>query len=745
VVGDVVGGYHPHSNDAIYESVVKLAQKFYMIKPLIEGQGNFGSIDGDSPAAMRYTEVKMSKYGEVLLRDIDKNTVDFKPNYDGTKQEPCLIPTPLPNLLINGSVGIAVGVSTSVPPHNIKEVVDALVHLIDHPDADVDELMEYVKAPDVPTGGCISNLEGLREGYRTGKGSFIIRARHKFDGDKIVFTEVPYQVIKSDLVKQISDNIKSGNIDAYSVRDESGRSGMSIVIRPKAQKEIVLNQIHQNTDTQINYRIYLFALDAKKGEPKLFNLKGLLEEFLWFREEILLRKTYYEIDSIRKRMHILIGYLVALDNIDIIIDKIRDSQDTDEARRFLSSKNWDCKSMKEYLLTLGIESDGTHKFSEEQIKAILELKLSNLVKMERGKLEKELDNLREKSVFNNKLLSDREERKTLIKNDLLDLSRKFDNGRMSEIDFSYTGKKLEKELILKENIVIMLGNDGYVRRINEELYKSQKRGGTGRGTTVEGENKVIFANTHDRILLFSNKGKVYSLNAYELPIGQHNTKGRALVNLIDLENDEKINNIIAMDETNDSLLFVSSNGKVRRNDRSQFESIRNNGKKYMEDGENLIAVLPCKESDFLFLATGEGMAIRTQIDQFRVFSSRNSEGVTGCRLEDGDSVVSAFICSNPEDLILTVSENGMGKITPLKDYRLTNRGAKGVINMKNKSPVVKSILVSEKSDVIVLTQKGNSIRLGMGEIRVSGRNTSGVKLCKMTSDKVVDVINVVSD
>jgi DNA gyrase subunit A len=740
VVGDVVGGYHPHSNDAIYESVVKLTQKFFMRYPLIEGQGNFGSIDGDPAAAMRYTEVKMSKFGEMLLRDIDKNTIDFKPNYDATKQEPCMIPTPLPNLLLNGSIGIAVGVSTSIPPHNIKEVAAALVHLIDNPEAE--DLMDFIKAPDMPTGGCISNLEGLREGYNTGKGSFIIRARHKFEEDKIVFTEVPYQVIKSDLVKQISDNIKAGNIDAYSVRDESGRNGIRVVVRPKAQKEIVLNQIHQNTNTQVNYRIYLFALDARRGEPRLFTLKGLLEEFLWFREEILLRKTYYEIDNIRKRMHISIGYLVALDNIDIIIEKIKDSHDTDEAKRFLLSKEWNCNSMKDYLSSLGIDSDGKHKFSDEQIKAILELKLSNLVKMERGKIEKELDNLRDKLLYSNKILSDKEERKLIIKNDLLDLAKRFDNGRMSEIDFSYTGKKLEKDLILKENIVIMLGNDGYVRRINEELYKTQRRGGTGRGTTGEGENKVIFANTHDKILLFSNKGKVYSLNSYEIPTGQHNTKGRALVNLIDLENDEKINNIIVVKEENDSLIFVSSNGKVRRNDRSQFENIRNNGKKYMEDGENLVAVLPCKDSDFLFLATECGMAVRTEVANFRVFNSRNSDGVIGCKLEEKDRVVSAFIASNPEDLILTVSENGMGKITPLKDYRLTNRGAKGVINMKNKSPVMKSIIVTGGTDIIVLTQKGNSIRLNMKEIRVSSRNTVGVKLCKIANDKIADVISV---
>ncbi|GAA7421255.1 DNA topoisomerase (ATP-hydrolyzing) subunit A [Helicobacter pylori] len=735
IVGDVIGKYHPHGDNAVYGALVRMAQDFSMRLGLVDGQGNFGSIDGDNAAAMRYTEARMTKASEEILRDIDKDTIDFMPNYDDTLKEPDILPSRLPNLLVNGANGIAVGMATSIPPHRIDEIIDALVHVLENPNADLNEILEFVKGPDFPTGGIIYGKAGIIEAYKTGRGRVKVRAKVHVEKTKnkeiIVLDEMPFQTNKAKLVEQISDLAREKQIEGISeVRDESDREGIRVVVELKrdAMSEIVLNHLYKLTTMETTFSIILLAIYNK--EPKIFTLLELLHLFLNHRKTIIIRRTIFELEKAKARAHILEGYLIALDNIDEIVQLIKTSQSPEAAKNAL---------MERFIL------------SEIQSKAILEMRLQRLTGLERDKIKEEYQNLLELIGDLNGILKSEDRLNEVVKTELLEVKEQFSSQRRTEIQESYENIDIE-DLIANEPMVVSMSYKGYVKRVDLKVYERQNRGGKGKisGNTYEDDfiENFFVANTHDILLFITNKGQLYHLKVYKIPEASRIAMGKAVVNLISLAPDEKIMATLSTkDFSNErSLAFFTKNGVVKRTNLSEFGSNRSySGIKaiVLDEGDELVsAKIVDKNSKHLLIASYLGIFIKFPLENVREIG-RTARGVRGIRLKENDFVVGAVVVSDDNNKLLSVSENGLGKQTLAEAYREQSRGGKGIIGMKltqKTGNLVSVISVDDENlDLMILTASAKMIRVSIKDIReTTGRKTSGVKLID-TADKVVYV------
>ncbi|GAA9405701.1 DNA topoisomerase (ATP-hydrolyzing) subunit A [Helicobacter pylori] len=733
IVGDVIGKYHPHGDKAVYDALVRMAQDFSMRLELVDGQGNFGSIDGDNAAAMRYTEARMTKASEEILRDIDKDTIDFVPNYDDTLKEPDILPSRLPNLLVNGANGIAVGMATSIPPHRIDEIIDALVHVLENPNARLDEILEFVKGPDFPTGGIIYGKAGIIEAYKTGRGRVKVRAKVHVEKTKnkeiIVLDEMPFQTNKAKLVEQISDLAREKQIEGISeVRDESDREGIRVVIELKrdAMSEIVLNHLYKLTTMETTFSIILLAIYNK--EPKIFTLLELLRLFLNHRKTIIIRRTIFELEKAKARAHILEGYLIALDNIDEIVRLIKTSQSPEAAKNAL---------MERFTL------------SEIQSKAILEMRLQRLTGLERDKIKEEYQNLLELISDLNGILKSEDRLNEVVKTELLEVKEQFSSQRCTEIQEAYENIDIE-DLIANEPMVVSMSYKGYVKRVDLKAYERQNRGGKGKlsGNTYEDDfiENFFVANTHDILLFITNKGQLYHLKVYKIPEASRIAMGKAVVNLISLAPDEKIMATLSTKDFSDerSLAFFTKNGVVKRTNLSEFGSNRSySGIRaiVLDEGDELVsAKIVDKNAKHLLIASYLGIFIKFPLEDVREIG-RTTRGVIGIRLNENDFVVGAVVISDDDNKLLSVSENGLGKQTLAEAYREQSRGGKGIIGMKltqKTGNLVSVISVDDENlDLMILTASAKMIRVSIKDIKETiGRNTSGVKLID-TTDKVV--------
>ncbi|MFP5952135.1 DNA topoisomerase (ATP-hydrolyzing) subunit A [Helicobacter pylori] len=733
IVGDVIGKYHPHGDKAVYDALVRMAQDFSMRLELVDGQGNFGSIDGDNAAAMRYTEARMTKASEEILRDIDKDTIDFVPNYDDTLKEPDILPSRLPNLLVNGANGIAVGMATSIPPHRMDEIIDALAHVLENPNAELDEILEFVKGPDFPTGGIIYGKAGIVEAYKTGRGRVKVRAKVHVEKTKnkeiIVLDEMPFQTNKAKLVEQISDLAREKQIEGISeVRDESDREGIRVVIELKrdAMSEIVLNHLYKLTTMETTFSIILLAIYNK--EPKIFTLLELLRLFLNHRKTIIIRRTIFELEKAKARAHILEGYLIALDNIDEIVQLIKTSQSPETAKNAL---------MERFTL------------SEIQSKAILEMRLQRLTGLERDKIKEEYQNLLELIDDLNGILKSEDRLNEVVKTELLEVKEQFSSPRRTEIQESYENIDIE-DLIANEPMVVSMSYKGYVKRVDLKVYEKQNRGGKGKlsGSTYEDDfiENFFVANTHDILLFITNKGQLYHLKVYKIPEASRIAMGKAVVNLISLAPDEKIMATLSTKDFSDerSLAFFTKNGVVKRTNLSEFGSNRSCGVRaiVLDEGDELVgAKVVDKNAKHLLIASHLGIFIKFPLEDVREMG-RNARGVIGIKLNENDFVVGAVVISGDGNKLLSVSENGLGKQTLAEAYREQSRGGKGVIGMKltqKTGNLVGVISVDDENlDLMILTASAKMIRVSIKDIRETGRNASGVKLIN-TADKVMYV------
>ena len=771
VVGDVMGNYHPHGDTAIYDSMVRMAQDFSMRLMLVDGQGNFGSVDGDPPAAMRYTESRLAKSSESLLRDIDKDTIDFIPNYDESQSEPSVLPAEFPNMLVNGAGGIAVGMATNIPPHNPGEVVRACKALIDNPELSLEELMEIIPGPDFPTAALIMGRSGIREAFKSGRGSIIMRSRAEIiqtgknaDREMIVITEIPFQVNKALVLEKIGELIRDKTIEGISdLRDESDRNGMRIVIEIKRdiQGDVVLNQLWRHTRLQTSFPVNMLALD--RGQPKQLGLIEILRAFIDFRFEVVIRRTKFLLNKARNRAHILAGLMVAITSIDEIIELIKSSADPESARNQLCSKTWPAKEVEAFIKLIDDPNhqivDNNYTLSVTQAKAILELRLQRLTGMERNKLEKETEELSEQINKYLIILSDKNKLTNLIQTELDEVLSRIDDPRRTEINDSAVDHD-DEDLIQKEDMVVTVSHRGYIKRVSLSTYKAQRRGGKGRaGMKMRDEDTVtslFVTNTHTPILFFTSSGMVYQLKCYKLPESAPQALGKPMINLLPIDQDENIHTVMPMPEDEETwqnlqIIFATKNGNIRRNQLSDFTNIRQNGKIAMKlnDEDELVSVIPCGDKDNILLATRLGKAIRFDVHDVRVFVGRGSSGVRGIRLKPNDFVVSMSLIPNLENrFILSVTENGFGKRTPIDDYRMTNRGGQGVANIEcsaRNGPVVASYVASEDDQIMLVTNSGKLIRIrvhgGEGDsIRVAGRKTQGVRLFDVEEgEKVVSV------
>ncbi|WP_187943725.1 DNA topoisomerase (ATP-hydrolyzing) subunit A [Helicobacter pylori] len=734
IVGDVIGKYHPHGDNAVYDALVRMAQDFSMRLELVDGQGNFGSIDGDNAAAMRYTEARMTKASEEILRDIDKDTIDFVPNYDDTLKEPDILPSRLPNLLVNGANGIAVGMATSIPPHRIDEIIDALVHVLENPNAELDEILEFVKGPDFPTGGIIYGKAGIIEAYKTGRGRVKVRAKVHVEKTKnkeiIVLDEMPFQTNKAKLVEQISDLAREKQIEGISeVRDESDREGIRVVIELKrdAMSEIVLNHLYKLTTMETTFSIILLAIYNK--EPKIFTLLELLRLFLNHRKTIIIRRTIFELEKAKARAHILEGYLIALDNIDEIVQLIKTSPSPEAAKNAL---------MERFTL------------SEIQSKAILEMRLQRLTGLERDKIKEEYQNLLELIDDLNGILKSEERLNEVVKTELLEVKEQFSSPRRTEIQESYESIDTE-DLIANEPMVVSMSYKGYVKRVDLKVYEKQNRGGKGKlsGSTYEDDfiENFFVANTHDILLFITNKGQLYHLKVYKIPEASRIAMGKAIVNLISLAPDEKIMATLSTkDFSNErSLAFFTKNGVVKRTNLSEFGGNRSySGIRaiVLDEGDELVgAKVVDNNAKHLLIASHLGIFIKFPLEDVREMG-RHARGVRGIKLNENDFVVGAVVISDDGNKLLSVSENGLGKQTLAEAYRGQSRGGKGIIGMKltqKTGNLVGVISVDDENlDLMILTASAKMIRVSIKDIRETGRKTSGVKLIN-TADKVMYV------
>lgn len=734
IVGDVIGKYHPHGDNAVYNALVRMAQDFSMRLELVDGQGNFGSIDGDNAAAMRYTEARMTKASEEILRDIDKDTIDFVPNYDDTLKEPDILPSRLPNLLVNGANGIAVGMATSIPPHRMDEIIDALAHVLENPNAELDEILEFVKGPDFPTGGIIYGKAGIVEAYKTGRGRVKVRAKVHVEKTKnkeiIVLDEMPFQTNKAKLVEQISDLAREKQIEGISeVRDESDREGTRVVIELKrdAMSEIVLNHLYKLTTMETTFSIILLAIYNK--EPKIFTLLELLRLFLNHRKTIIIRRTIFELEKAKARVHILEGYLIALDSIDEIVQLIKTSPSPEAAKNALMER---------------------FSLSEIQSKAILEMRLQRLTGLERDKIKEEYQNLLELIDDLNGILKSEDRLNEVVKTELLEVKEQFSSPRRTEIQESYESIDTE-DLIANEPMVVSMSYKGYVKRVDLKAYERQNRGGKGKlsGSTYEDDfiENFFVANTHDILLFITNKGQLYHLKVYKIPEASRIAMGKAIVNLISLAPDEKIMATLSTKDFSDerSLAFFTKNGVVKRTNLSEFGGNRSySGIRaiVLDEGDELVtAKVVDKNAKHLLIASYLGMFIKFPLEDVREIG-RTTRGVIGIRLNENDFVVGAVVISDDGNKLLSVSENGLGKQTLAEAYREQSRGGKGVIGMKltqKTGNLVGVISVDDENlDLMILTASAKMIRVSIKDIRETGRNASGVKLIN-TADKVVYV------
>ncbi|MCX7874955.1 MAG: DNA gyrase subunit A [Melioribacteraceae bacterium] len=739
IVGEVLGKYHPHGDSAVYDTMVRMVQDFSLRYPLVDGQGNFGSIDGDSPAAMRYTEARLARIADELLRDLDKNTVDFGPNFDDSLQEPLVLPSYLPNLLVNGSSGIAVGMATNIPPHNLTEVIDGLIALIENPKIKPEEIMKIIKAPDFPTGGIIYGYEGVKEAYLTGRGRIILRAKAnietlKNDRENIIITELPYQVNKASLIEKIAELVRDGKIDGISnIRDESDRDGLRVVVELKrdGQPVVVLNNLFKHTQMQVTFGVIMLAL--VNGVPKVLTLQQMMEHFLAHRMDVLIRRTQFDLDAAERRAHILEGYIIALDNIDDVIQTIKKSKDVETAKQNLMRK---------------------FKLSEIQAKAILDMRLQRLTGLERKKIE---DEYKETIKLINKLkaiLGNEKLRKQIIKEELLALKEKYGDERRTEIIKDYKEFSFE-DTIVEEDVVVTISHQGFIKRFPVSGYRRQARGGkgvTGAGTKEEDFIEHMFvASTHHYIMFFTDKGKCYWLKVHEIPEGGRATKGRSILNLIEKEKEEKITAFVTVKEFTDDkfILMVTEKGTIKKTVLSAYSNIRRGGilAINLAAGDKLVEAKLSDGNNDIIIGTRNGMAIRFNEKDVRDMG-RTATGVRGIKLGKNDIVIGMIVVRNANTLMV-VTDKGFGKRSEIEDYRLTKRGGKGVITVKTSDKNGKMIAMKEVNDndeLVIITTNGMVIRQAVKELRVMGRNTQGVRLIRLNDDDAIaDIARVIPE
>jgi DNA gyrase subunit A len=803
VVGDVIGKYHPHGDQAVYDALVRMAQDFSMRLPLIDGQGNFGSVDGDAPAAMRYTEVRLERVTNALVDDLDKDTVDFQPNYDNSEREPSVLPAKFPNLLVNGAGGIAVGMATNIPPHNLGEVIDACMALIDNPALSIDDLIAIIPGPDFPTGGIILGRQGIRAAYHLGRGSIMMRAKVEFEtlrGEReaIVVSEIPYQVNKAHLVERIGELVRDKKIEGIgALRDESDRDGYRVVIelRREAMPDVVLNQLYRFTALQSSFGANMVALDG--GRPQVMNLKDLLQSFISFREQVVYRRTKHLLGKARDRAHILVGLAIAVANIDEVIRLIRAARDANEAREQLMSRDWPARDVAVMVTLIDdprhvVTNAGTTRLSAEQAKAILDLRLQRLTALGRDEIKEELDKLATEIADYLEILRSRARIQAIVKDELAAIKNEFATPRKTVI-VDQEGEMEDEDLIQREDMVVTVSHAGYVKRVPLSTYRAQKRGGKGRaGMQTRDEDfvtRLFVASTHTPVLFFSSLGKVYKEKVWRLPQAAPQARGKALINILPLEQGENITTIMPLPEDEQSwdkldVMFATTRGTVRRNKLSDFVDVRRSGiiAMKLDEGDAIVDVQICKESDDVLLTSAGGQCIRFAVTDVRVFQGRTSMGVRGINLAEGDKVISLSILrhveatadermaylkranavrrgsngeaeenggtdqeeaegaielgerryvemSAAEQFVLTISEKGFGKRTSSYEYRTTGRGGKGIVAMsvtERNGRLVASFPIEESDQIMLVTNGGQLIRCPVDGIRIAGRSTQGV-------------------
>ena len=789
IVGDVIGKYHPHGDQAVYDALVRLTQDFSMSLPLIDGQGNFGSIDGDPAAAMRYTETKLAKISQFLIDDIEKNTIDYRSNYDETEKEPSVLPSQFPNLLVNGAGGIAVGMATSIPPHNLGEIIDATVAFINNKNITIAQLMKKVPGPDFPTGGIIIGKDNLKQGYNKGRGSIKIRGvieeeSLKNGKERLVIKSIPYQVNKSVLNERIAELARDKKIEGISdIRDESNREGVRVVLdlRRSVEPETVKRQLYKFTSIESSFGFNTLAI--VNGKPKILNLKEFISEFVDFREETLTKKIKFELNKAQERAHILLGISVAVENIDAVIKIIKNSNNVDFAKKSLLTKKWKINKTSNLLKLVNSKSKGAYSLSEAQVESILELRLQKLTAYGINEIETEIKKLAEQIKKYEKILKSKKDLFNLIINELNNIKDKFAVKRRTQIIDAALNYDIE-ETIQKEAVVITITNKGYIKRGSLSSVKIQKRGGKGKtGIKTRDEDFVIqifTANSHTPVLFFSTQGLVYKLKAWKIPQGTAASKGKTLFNLLPLKSHHAISSIMPLPENENEwkklyVVFATSKGKVRKNSLEDFSNIQSTGKIAMklDEDDKIIGVKICNEDQDVVLSTQLGKCIRFMSKKLRIFKGRSSKGIKGIELASGDKVISLSVVQNvninpkiaknllkngsadktkaseviaKQKFILSITENGFGKRTSFYDYRVTNRGGKGIIGIVNSSRngnVAASFPVNEGDEIILSTDKGRVIRCAVKEIRSAGRNTQGVRIFRLSGEeKVVSAIKI---
>ena len=782
IVGDVIGKYHPHGDQSVYDALVRMVQDFSMSLPLVQGQGNFGSIDGDPAAAMRYTETRLSKVSQFLIDDIEKNTITFKNNYDETEKEPTVLPAQYPNLLVNGAGGIAVGMATSIPPHNLGEIIDGALALIENKDIKIRELMKHIPGPDFPTGGVIIGKSIIKQGYISGRGSFKIRGEISVESlkngrDRLIISSIPYQVNKSVLNERIAQLVREKKIEGIKdIRDESNREGIRVAIDLKngTEPETIKRQLYKNTQIESSFGFNTLAI--VEGKPKTCNLKDFLSNFLSFREDVVVRKTKHDLQKAEERAHILIGLSASVENLDKVIKIIRSSKTPEEAKLSILKNKWKInRSQKLISLVEGKKVNNVYSLSEPQVLAILELRLQKLTALGINEIEVEIKKLAELIAKYKKIISSKKELLKVISQELINIKEKFAVSRRTKIIDAVLNYDIE-ETIQKQSIIITITLQGYIKRGFLNNVKQQKRGGKGKsGITTRDQDSVIqtlSVNTHTSVLFFSTEGLVYKVKAWKIPEGSTISKGKSLFNILPLKNHQSISSIMPMPESetetkNLHIIFATALGKVRKNSLEDFSSINASGKIAMklDNNDKIVGVKICQDDQDIILSTKFGKCIRFESKKLRVFKGRSSKGIKGIELAANDQIVSLSVINNDnikkngkksqdekseikakEKFVLSISENGFGKKTSHLDYRVTNRGGKGIIGIIN-SPrngnITSSFPVFEGDEILISTNKGRVIRVAVKEIRTAGRNTQGVRIIKLTGEeKVVSAIKI---
>ena len=784
IVGDVIGKYHPHGDQSVYDALVRMVQDFSMSLPLVDGQGNFGSIDGDPAAAMRYTETRLSKVSQYLIDDIEKNTVSFKNNYDETEKEPTVLPAQFPNLLVNGAGGIAVGMATSIPPHNLGEIINGTLALIENKDIKIKDLMKHIPGPDFPTGGVIIGKDMIKQGYNKGRGSFKIRGEISIESlkngrERLVITSIPYQVNKSILNERIVQLVREKKIEGIKdIRDESNREGIrvSIDLRSGVEPETVKRQLYKNTQIESSFGFNTLAI--VDGKPETCNLKDFLSNFLSFREDIVVKKTKFELRKAEERAHILIGLSVSVDNLDKIIKLIRSSKNPDDAKKTLLQTKWKIDRSKRLIsLVENIKSKNVYLLSTLQVNSILELRLQKLTALGINEIEIEIKHLAELITKYKKIISSKKELLKVISDELKNIKEKYSLPRRTKIIDAVLNYDIE-ETIQKQSVLITVTLQGYIKRGSLNSVKTQKRGGKGKtGMTTRNEDSVVqtlSVNTHTSVLFFSTEGLVYRIKAWKIPEGSSASKGKSLFNILPLKNHQSISSIMPFPDNeselkNYQIVFATAQGKIRKNSLEDFSSINTSGKIAMklDNNDKIVGVKICKEDQDIILSTKLGKCIRFESKKLRVFKGRSSKGIKGIVLSPDDQIVSLSIINNDkfkkngkkskdeqseqkakEKFILSITENGFGKKTSHTEYRVTNRGGKGIIGIVN-SPrngnISSSFPVYEGDEILISTNKGRVIRVAVKEIRTAGRNTQGVRIIKLSGEEKVVSADKIDD